>query len=135
MTDENPMFRMSKLYDWDELEAELGERISEIDKHRIVSLIDCDDVCACQGDCDCKCADCNPAYDGERECECDPCNAGTSIMMPGFHFVNRAGYYVVDPPWNDATNLDDNDCIPEDNYDTTFLPAAAILDKQGEDAA
>jgi len=90
-------FKISRLYqDWDELTAELGDRIGEIDEHRVLTLVDCDDTNTC-------------------------------ILSAGFHCVNRAGYYIIDPPWRDE-DLDDCGGISDEQIEHyTGLDASALL--------
>jgi hypothetical protein len=121
-------YRISKLYHgWDEVIAELGgARADHLNKqHRVLTLVDCDVDCCDDPDCE---------YCGGEPVEIDddavegpdpPYHPSISIMLTGFHYVNRMGYYIIDPPWQDDDEGDNG--IPDEMVHFSDLPATKLL--------
>jgi hypothetical protein len=108
-------YRITKLYhDWNEVIAELGgARADDLnEQHRVLTLVDCDID-------ECDRPDCEYCANGPN-----PLHPSLSIMLTGFHYVNRMGYYIIDPPWQDDEG--DNG-IPDEMVDFSHLTATTLL--------
>jgi hypothetical protein len=81
----------------------------------VLTLVDCDVDCCDDPDCE---------YCGGEPVEIDD-HPAISIMLTGFHYVNRMGYYIIDPPWQDDDDGDNG--IPEEMVDFSHLTATKLL--------